>query len=156
MERSTEPILPMTLGNMRQNGVRRLIAYCHANGCHHEAIIHVEGWPDEIPVPSIGPRLRLPEVRQPKCGGTAELEGARVMWWLMYHQAADIQVVIVKAQSMMEGRMIVSLAELDEGMTFQEGHQLDQLSAERMPEDCIAKALSRRQAEAVLTKLARA
>jgi len=63
MARSTEPILPMTLGNMRQNGVRRLIAYCHANGCHHEAVIDVEGWPDDIPVPSIGPRLRCQ-----KCG----------------------------------------------------------------------------------------
>jgi hypothetical protein len=32
---------PMTLGNMRQQGVRNLIAYCHNDACRHQAIIDV-------------------------------------------------------------------------------------------------------------------
>ncbi len=38
---------PMTLGNMRANGVR----------CHHRAILSADSWPDHVPVPSFGPRM---------------------------------------------------------------------------------------------------
>jgi hypothetical protein len=64
---------PMTLGNMRQNGVRRLRAYCYAPGCHHEANIDVESWPDDMEIPSIGPRLRCQQ-----CG--ARSAEARPNW----------------------------------------------------------------------------
>lgn len=30
---------PMTLGNMRELGVRNLIAYCHDDACRHQALI---------------------------------------------------------------------------------------------------------------------
>jgi len=49
---------PMSLGNMRQNGVRTLAAWCSARGCNHQAVIDVEQFGDDVPVPSFGPRLR--------------------------------------------------------------------------------------------------
>ena len=58
MARTVDPTGAMTLGNMRQNGVRRLIAYCYGNGCHHQEVVDVERWRDDIEIPSVGPRLR--------------------------------------------------------------------------------------------------
>jgi hypothetical protein len=49
-QRYTGP--PMTLGNMRENGVRSLAVYCLL--CHHPA--GVDQWPDHVTVPSFGPR----------------------------------------------------------------------------------------------------
>jgi len=48
----------MTLGNMRANGVRMLDAWCLARGCNHHSVVDVDALPDDVPVPSIGPRLR--------------------------------------------------------------------------------------------------
>jgi hypothetical protein len=59
--RFNEPIEPMTLGNMRANGVRSLAVTCPK--CHHEAVISAEPWPDDIPVPAFGPRMECS-----KCG----------------------------------------------------------------------------------------
>ena len=50
-----EPIEPMTLGNMRDNGVRSLAVSCWQ--CHHRAISNVEAWPDHVLVPTLGPRM---------------------------------------------------------------------------------------------------
>jgi hypothetical protein len=55
MAQYSEPITPMTLGNMRANGVRSLSVYCVV--CHHEAVLDVEAWPDHVPVPAFGPRM---------------------------------------------------------------------------------------------------
>jgi hypothetical protein len=41
----------MTLGNMRQQGVRDLIAYCLNDACRHQAIIDVSSYPGDTPVP---------------------------------------------------------------------------------------------------------
>jgi hypothetical protein len=46
---------PMTLGNMRANGVRSLDVSCWQ--CHHRAILSADQWPDDVPVPSFGPRM---------------------------------------------------------------------------------------------------
>jgi hypothetical protein len=35
----------MTLGNMRELGVHRLIAFCHNNACRHQALIDVSSYP---------------------------------------------------------------------------------------------------------------
>jgi hypothetical protein len=48
---------PMTLGNMRQNGVHTLAVWCDVRGCNHEAVLDVSGYPDDVPVPSFGPRM---------------------------------------------------------------------------------------------------
>jgi hypothetical protein len=45
----------MTLGNMRENGVRSLFVYCLS--CHHSVDLNVDGMPDDVEVPSIGPRM---------------------------------------------------------------------------------------------------
>jgi hypothetical protein len=37
---------PMTLGNMRQEGVRNLIGYCLNDACRHQAVIDVSSYPD--------------------------------------------------------------------------------------------------------------
>jgi hypothetical protein len=46
---------PMTLGNMRDNGVQRLDVSCWE--CHHKAVLDVDGYGDDVLVPSFGPRL---------------------------------------------------------------------------------------------------
>jgi hypothetical protein len=46
---------PMTLGNMRANGVRSLDVSCWQ--CHHRAIMSADPWPDHVPVPAFGPRM---------------------------------------------------------------------------------------------------
>jgi hypothetical protein len=48
----------MTLGNMRANGVRSLIAWCSNVNCGHEAIVNVDSQADDVFVPSLGPRMR--------------------------------------------------------------------------------------------------
>jgi len=47
----SQPGPPMTLGNMRANGVRSL------DVCHHRAILSADLWPDHVPVPSFGSRM---------------------------------------------------------------------------------------------------
>jgi len=42
----------MTLANMRENGVRSL-----AVRCHHETTHAVDGYADDVVVPSFGPRI---------------------------------------------------------------------------------------------------
>src|SRR5674476_1039048 len=48
----------MTLGNMRANGVRTLAAWYLGRGCDHFRVLDVSGYPDDVPVPSFGLRLR--------------------------------------------------------------------------------------------------
>ena len=48
---------PMTLGNMRDLGVQRLIASCLNDACRHVALIDVSNYPAESEVPSFGPRV---------------------------------------------------------------------------------------------------
>jgi hypothetical protein len=45
----------MTLGNMRANGVHSLAVSCLI--CKHQAVLSVDPWPDDVPVPSFGPRM---------------------------------------------------------------------------------------------------
>jgi hypothetical protein len=48
----------MTIANMRANGVRTLAAWCLGRNCGHSAVLDVAGYPDDVPVPAFGPRLR--------------------------------------------------------------------------------------------------
>ena len=45
----------MTLRNMRENGVCSLAVRCLR--CHHETAFDVDGYADEVVVPSFGPRM---------------------------------------------------------------------------------------------------
>src|SRR5262245_1019593 len=49
---------PMTLGNMRELGVQRLIASCLNDACRHTALIDVSSYPIETEAPSFGKRAR--------------------------------------------------------------------------------------------------
>ena len=49
---------PMTLGNMRANGVRSLIVHCSNVQCRHEAIVNVDALPANAAVPVLGLRMR--------------------------------------------------------------------------------------------------
>jgi hypothetical protein len=46
----------MTLGNMRDLGVHRLVASCLNDACRHVALIDVSAYPAETEVPSFRPR----------------------------------------------------------------------------------------------------
>ncbi len=45
-------IAPMTLANMRENGTRSVEAKCEV--CGHEAVVNVDAWPADYPVPDGG------------------------------------------------------------------------------------------------------
>jgi hypothetical protein len=47
---------PMSLANMRQNGVRAVTAQCQA--CNHQADINVDELPESVHVSQVGQRLR--------------------------------------------------------------------------------------------------
>jgi hypothetical protein len=53
---------PMTLGNMRRQGVRTLIGYCLNDACRHQAVIDVLNYPDDVEIPSWRAKCS-------KCGG---------------------------------------------------------------------------------------
>jgi hypothetical protein len=55
MARFDQPIEPMTLGNMRENGVRSPDVSCW--NCPHRAVLSADRWPDDVPVPAFGPRM---------------------------------------------------------------------------------------------------
>jgi len=49
---------PMTLANMRAQGVRSLWVVCDL--CDHEAVLNVDDYGDAVPVPALGPRMCAP------------------------------------------------------------------------------------------------
>jgi hypothetical protein len=52
---SRDPIEPMDLANMRQNGVRSLDVQCWQ--CRHRTIINADHWPADLTVKSFEPRM---------------------------------------------------------------------------------------------------
>jgi hypothetical protein len=46
---------PMTLANMRAQGVRSLWVVCDL--CHHKAVLNVDCFGDDVPVPAFRPRM---------------------------------------------------------------------------------------------------
>jgi hypothetical protein len=47
----------MTLGKMRENGVRSLAITCGAVWWNHQAVLDVDAFADDMAVPSFGPRM---------------------------------------------------------------------------------------------------
>ena len=52
------PFAPITLGSMRENGVRSLIVHCSNVTCRNEAIVNVDHLGADVFVPSLGRRMR--------------------------------------------------------------------------------------------------
>jgi hypothetical protein len=46
---------PMTLGNMRELGVKGLIASCLNDACRHQGLVDVSGYPADTKVPCSDP-----------------------------------------------------------------------------------------------------
>lgn len=57
-------IPPPTIASSRASGLNTVAAFCEARGCHHDAVISLKGWPDNLPVPDMALHLRCS-----KCGG---------------------------------------------------------------------------------------
>jgi hypothetical protein len=47
----------MTLGNMRQNGVRRLLVYCNGLRCWHSATVDADFLASDVVLKSLEPRM---------------------------------------------------------------------------------------------------
>ena len=69
--RFNDPIAPMDLANMRENGVRSLWVQC--NQCRHTTIMNVDHLPGDLTVPSFWPCMVCT-----KCGTIGA--GARPNW----------------------------------------------------------------------------
>jgi hypothetical protein len=54
---TTNETTMMTLGNMRENGMRSLSVACGALCYHHQAVLDVSAYANEVTVPSFGPRM---------------------------------------------------------------------------------------------------
>jgi hypothetical protein len=48
---------PMTLGNMRQLGVHRLVASSLRDACRHQGLIDVSKYPDDVEVPPFAKKI---------------------------------------------------------------------------------------------------
>ena len=57
---------PMTLANMRAQGVRSLWVVCEL--CHHDAVVNVDAYGDAVPVPAFAPRMVCTS-----CGSSARM-----------------------------------------------------------------------------------
>jgi hypothetical protein len=66
---------PMTLGNMRALGVRRLIASCLNDACRHEALIDVGSYAADTEVPWFRSRVVCA-----KCGSRRDKIDVRPNW----------------------------------------------------------------------------
>jgi Zn ribbon nucleic-acid-binding protein len=66
---------PMTLGNMRQLGVQRLIASCLNPACRHTALIEVWSYPADTEIPYFKSRVVCA-----KCGSRRDKIDVRPNW----------------------------------------------------------------------------
>jgi hypothetical protein len=60
----------MTLGNMREQDVRHLIAYCLNDACRHPAVIDVSNYADDVEVPWFQERIKCRSVVGAGVGST--------------------------------------------------------------------------------------
>jgi hypothetical protein len=57
-------IPPVTVAASRASGLHTVAVFCEARGCHHDAVISLDGWSDALPVPDMALHLHCS-----KCGG---------------------------------------------------------------------------------------
>jgi hypothetical protein len=74
MARFDRPIEPMTLGSMRELGVRSLDVSCRNR--HHQAVLSADRWPDDVAVPTFGPRMVSTGCGIIGAGATVQATGA--------------------------------------------------------------------------------
>ena len=72
-----KPGPPMSLANMRANGVRAVTATCQA--CNHSADVNVDLMPETVTVPNVGLSLQCSQ-----CGG--KTINTRPAWHTAYRQ----------------------------------------------------------------------
>jgi hypothetical protein len=65
----------MTLGNMREQGVHHLVAYCPNDACRHSALIDVSSYAEDVEVPSFQRRIKCG-----KCGRSGRWVDVRPNW----------------------------------------------------------------------------
>jgi hypothetical protein len=65
----------MTLGNMRELGIRNLVAYCLRDACRHAGLVDVSQYPAETPVPWFRTRVFCV-----KCGARQRAIDVRPNW----------------------------------------------------------------------------
>jgi hypothetical protein len=76
MVKEKQPPCPlMTLGNMRESGVQRLVASCLNDACRRFALIDVSKYPAETEVPSFRSRVVCA-----KCGSRGNKIDVRPNW----------------------------------------------------------------------------
>jgi hypothetical protein len=56
-------IPPASVASTKAQGMRTVSAFCQANGCEHDAVAPLDGWPEETPIPDMSLKLRCS-----KCG----------------------------------------------------------------------------------------
>ena len=66
---------PITLGNMRQLGVQRLVATCLKDACRHQGLIDVSKYPDDTKIPSFASKVVCA-----KCGARGRHIDVRPNW----------------------------------------------------------------------------
>ena len=69
------PSPPMTLANMRQLGVQRLLASCLNDACRHQALIDVSNYDGDTPVPWFASKVVCN-----KCGARGRKIDVRPNW----------------------------------------------------------------------------
>jgi hypothetical protein len=67
---------PMTLGNMRQLGVQRLVATCLNDACRHQGLVDVSTYPADTEVPWFANKVVCAEMRSA---------------WSPYRRAAELE-----------------------------------------------------------------
>jgi hypothetical protein len=76
-------------------------------------------------------------------------EKSSPLFWLVF-KTDDISVIIQPAGDIITARMRAMLAGMG---LFQEGHQLDDKTAKKVPKKMIGRVLSRKEAKLLLKKL---
>jgi hypothetical protein len=65
----------MTLGNIRELGVQRLLASCLNDACRHQGLVDVSGYPEDTEVPWFHSRIVCA-----KCGAKGRHIDVRPNW----------------------------------------------------------------------------
>jgi hypothetical protein len=92
----------MTLGNMRQQGVQHLIAYCHNDACRHQAIIDVSNYSDDVEVPSFQAASSAASASGADAGWTCGRTGKRRRGCRTVGKAAQLGTSDYRAQVVLD------------------------------------------------------